>query len=152
MPLYVDFYILLVKKSAVRAKYPGGLEQFRADYAIGSSEVNEEDDELFSLGQMNPYYDIDALTDRGLAFDDTTKHSEDFTILPRYGDLFWEAPWVAHNRVFAWHVDTDPQAVQRVMQISEMSLDEIGALQEKGAKPFAPIRKPFPHDFSAQTV
>jgi hypothetical protein len=53
MPIYIDIFSLILDKKVVAQKYQGGLAQFRIDYHIPASEINEEDDELFSLGQMN---------------------------------------------------------------------------------------------------
>ena len=70
MPIYLDIYNLIVAKKAVTESYSGGIPQFRIDYNIPLSEINQEDDELFSLGQMNAdQFDIDHLVSSGLSFD-----------------------------------------------------------------------------------
>jgi hypothetical protein len=88
-------------------KYAGGIEQFRIDYAIPQSEINQEDDELFSLGKMNAdEFDIDRLIAKGLNYDVDKPKSDDFTIVCRYGGFMWDVNGLDENRVFAWHVDT----------------------------------------------
>jgi hypothetical protein len=48
MPVYLHIFNLIIDKKAVIQKYSGRFEQFRIDYEILSSEINQEDDELFS--------------------------------------------------------------------------------------------------------
>ena len=62
MPVYLNVFNLIINKTAIYEKYAGGVEQFRIDYKIPLSKINHEDDELFSLGQMNAdEFDIDSL-------------------------------------------------------------------------------------------
>jgi hypothetical protein len=53
MPIYLDIYNLIVAKKAVTESYSGGIPQFRIDYNIPLSEINQEDDELFSFLRFN---------------------------------------------------------------------------------------------------
>ena len=141
MATYVDIYNLIIRKQAVIEKYSGGIEQFRIDYNIPSSEINQEDDELFSLGQMNDdQFDIDSLISKGLNFDAAKQKSDDFLILYRYGDLFWEANWIEHNKVFAWHIETSSEILLKVDEISNMTMDDISEQFEKGNNLFKTIR------------
>ena len=133
MPVYLDIFNLIVNKKAVSGKYSGGINQFRIDYNIPLSEINQEDDELFSLGQMNAdQFDIDHLVSRGLSFDIENQKSDDFTIVYRYGNNFWEVNWLEHNRVFAWHIETNNELKFKIVEISEMTIEDIDIQREKG--------------------
>jgi hypothetical protein len=70
MPVYLHIFNLIIDKKAIIKKYSGGIEQFRIDYKIPQSEINQEDDELFSLGQMGTdEFDIESLINKGLNYD-----------------------------------------------------------------------------------
>ena len=85
MPIYIDIFSLVLDKKIIAQKYHGGIHQFRIDYHIPESEINEEDDELFALGQMNAdEFDIDALVAKGLSYDEAQQRSDDFTITCRW--------------------------------------------------------------------
>ena len=141
MATYVHIYNLIIRKQAVIEKYLGGIEQFRIDYNIPSSEINQEDDQLFSLGQMNAdQFDVNSLISKGLSFDAEQQKTNDFVILYRYGDLFWEANWIEHNKVFVWHIDTSSEILLKVDEISNMTMDDINEQLEKGNNLFKTIR------------
>ncbi len=53
MAAYLHIFNLIISKNAVIEKSIDGIEQFRKDYNIPSSEFNQEEDEFFSLGKMN---------------------------------------------------------------------------------------------------
>lgn len=58
------------------------MRSFRIDYEIPMSEINQEDNELFSLGQMNPdQFEIESIISKGLSYDSEKQHSDDFTII-----------------------------------------------------------------------
>lgn len=141
MPVYVYFSNLLVLKSAVEQKYSGGIPGFRHDYAIGEDNNNQEDRELFSISTMNSdEQDIFELVSKGLHYDYENHCSDDFVILPRYGDFFWSAPWAKHNGVFAWHVEADEASVSKARKISEeMTVEDIAELFDQGENLFAAI-------------
>lgn len=133
MALYLHQFNLIVLKESVIQKYDGGLNSFRKDYEISTSEINQEDDRLFSLCQMNPEgFDIAKLTEKGLEFDEARQHSDDFVILGRYFDNFWKVKWIQENKVFAWHVDAGPEELQMIERISNMSIDELAECADKG--------------------
>ncbi len=141
MPVYLDVFNLIVDKKALTGKYSGGINQFRIDYDIPLSKINQEDDELFSLGQMNAdQFDIDHLVSSGLSFDIENQKSDDFTIVYRYGNNFWEVNWLEHNRVFAWHIETNNELKIKIVEISEMTVDDIGIQREKGNNLLRTIR------------
>lgn len=133
MPVYLHIFNLVIDKQSVIEKYTGGIEQFRIDYDIPSSEINQEDDELFSLGRMDVYqFDIDRLVSSGLSFDKERQMSNDFTIIYRYGDIYWEVNWLKNNSVFAWHIDVNSDLKLKMDEISNMTLDYINEQREKG--------------------
>ena len=141
MPIYLDIFNLIVDRKAVAEKYTGGVNQFRIDYDIPLSEINQEDDELFSLGQMNAdQFDIDHLVASGLSYDIENKKSEDFTIIYRYGNNYWEINWLEHNSVFAWHIKTNNELKIKVNEISEMTVEDIEIQMEKGNNLLRTIR------------
>jgi len=141
MPVYLDIFNLIVDKKAVTGKYSGGIHQFRIDYDIPLSKINQEDDELFSLGQMNAdHFDIDHLVSSGLSFDVENQKSDDFTIVCRYGNNFWEVNWLEHNRVFAWHIETNNELKIKIDEICEMTVDDISIQMEKGNNLLRTIR------------
>lgn len=133
MPVYLDIFNLVIDKKAVIQKYSGGMEQFRIDYDIPISEINDEDDELFSLGQMDvDQFDTDSLISKGLSYDVTEQKSDDFTIVCRYGESFWDVKWLKHNHVFAWHIDTSNELISRMEEICNMTMHDIGEEMDKG--------------------
>lgn len=140
MPLYLDFFNLIVNKSSVIIKYDGGLAQFKEDYHIGVSEQNSEDNELFLIAAMDDEdIAIKDLITRGLHFDSESQYSEDFVIIPRYGDKYWEADWLEGNNVFVWHVNADEHLKQKAFKMSTITINELQQLFENGEQPFAPI-------------
>lgn len=142
MPIYLRNYNLIIKKSSVSENYRGGMAQFRKDYEIGTSEVNQEDDELFAIGFMNiADSDIDQIIEKGLHYDEARKQSDEFCILYRYAsEPSWETPWLKHNNVFAWHSNTHADNIKKAEAISRMSMDEIIKHSEEGNDPFGVIR------------
>ena len=138
----MHFCSLIIRKSTVVEKYNGGVEQFRKDYSIGISDVNQEDDELFSLGKMNVEdFDIDRLMKSGISFDESNQYSDDFTILHRYGDFAWKTEWITHNKLFAWDVKTSPECILKVDEFSKTTMDVINQMSDAGENPWAAIRK-----------
>jgi len=132
---------LIIDKKAVNEKYTGGVEQFRIDYEIPLSEINQEDDELFSLGQMNAdQFDIDSLKSKGLSFDNDKQKSDDFTIVYRYGELLWDVKWLKHNSVFAWHLDTSPDLISKMEGICKMPVNDIMKEMDNGNNLLKAIR------------
>lgn len=77
-------------------------------------------------------FDFDRLIAKGLRYDEAQQRSDDFIVLYRYDDLPWELNWIAHNQVFAWHVDTSPDILLKVEEISNMSIDTLSEQMNKG--------------------
>lgn len=140
MAIYLDIFNLVINKKAITEKYIGGLERFRKDYNIPSSEINHEDGQLFSLGQMDPdEFDIEKLIQNGLSYDRDQRYSVDFTIVCRYQDAFWEVDWLEHNNIFAWHIDSTEKELQLVDEVSNMFVSKIAALIDQGKNPLKTI-------------
>lgn len=141
MPVYLNVYNLIINKESIIRKYKGGLIQFKKDFPIDNSEINQEDDELIAFGQLNfDCLDIDSLISGGLDFDEENQYSEDFTIIYRYGKNFWNVEWLLDNSVFAWHVNSNPKLIERVVEISEMTIEEIKAYQSIGVNLLTTIK------------
>jgi hypothetical protein len=141
MPVYLHIFNLIIDKKAVIQKYAGGIEQFRIDYEIPLSEINQEDDELFSIGQMNvDQFDINSLISKGLSYDIGGQKSDDFTIIYRHADFVWDVNWLKHNRVFAWHVNTSPNLKLKMDRVCNMTMDEITKQMDKGKNLFKTIK------------
>ena len=140
MAIYLDIYNLVINKKAITEKYIGGLDRFREDYNIPASEINHEDGRLFSLGQMDPdEFDIEKLVQNGLSYDQDLRYSDDFTIVCRYQDAFWEVDWLEHNTVFAWHIDSDSKEVELAKEVLNMTMDRIAELIDQGKSPLKTI-------------
>jgi len=70
---------------------------------------------MFSLAQINiDKFDTDRLISNGLSYNKDKHTSPDFVILDRYNDFLWEAKWLKHNSVFAWHIETNSAVKKRV--------------------------------------
>jgi hypothetical protein len=85
-------------------------------------------------------FDIDHLVSRGLSYDVVNQKSDDFNIVYRYGDNFWDVNWLEHNGVFAWHIDTHTELKIKTSEISEMTLYDLSIEIDKGNNPFKTIR------------
>lgn len=126
MPVYLYICNLIIKKESIIQKYKGGLAQFRVDFEIDNSEINQEDDKLISLGQIDfDSFDVEKNISGGLHFDKEKQYSEDFAFVYRYGNEFWNVNWLEENSVFAWHINSDPKLIERAKEISAISMDQI---------------------------
>ena len=142
MPLYLDLANLVFDKKHLDRKYAGGCDQFRIDWNMINSEVNQEDDELISLTTMNiDEFEIEKLINRGLEFDAELQFSNDFVAISRYGGEHWTTKWLASNGTFAWHVNCHPLQKERAVEIGEvMTMDKIQELFDKGINVFKTIK------------
>jgi hypothetical protein len=142
MPVYLHIFNLIIDKASISRKYKGGLVQFKKDFVIEHSEINQEDDDLISFGGMNlEDLPIDDLIAKGIDFDQASQFSEDFAIVYRYGGDFWKVDWLTDNSVFAWHKNTDQSQVELVHKIGKMTMDEIESYRVQGINYFSTIRK-----------
>jgi hypothetical protein len=141
MAVYLHIYNLIVPKKVIADKYLGGVEKFREDFRIGTSKINQEDDELFCLGQMNSdQLSIDNLVENGLHFDSVAQTSRDFCILARYGGFLCPVDWLEQDSVFAWHTATHPLVYSKMKQVSDLCLEVHQKLMAEGKSPLQTIR------------
>lgn len=56
MAVMLEFNVILVRKSELDAKYPGGLGQFRIDWLVKPPERWCEDEHLLGFSSMGGYY------------------------------------------------------------------------------------------------
>lgn len=140
MPTYINLSNLIVLKSVVQEKYPGGLEQFRSDYKIGTDIYFQEDNELFSVASMNPdEADIEELISKGLHFDEELQGSDDFTILSRYGGCLWKTDWIVSNELFAWHKNANTSSVAKAIDLGNKTMKELSDMFDRDENPFVTI-------------
>lgn len=69
-----------------------------------------------------------------------TNTPPDFVILDRYNDVLWEAKWLKHKSVFAWHIETNSAVNKKVEEISDMTIAEFSEQIKQGNYPFKTIR------------
>ena len=142
MAIYLHVFNFIINKQAVAQKYNGGAEKFRMDHNHGTFGIFQEDDELFAFGQMDTEpFDFDQLILNGLNFNRILQKSDDFVILYRYGDMAWEVNWLENNKLFAWHISTDPEILSKVHEISNMTMKTISDEMDRGNDLFKTIRK-----------
>jgi len=140
MPVYLHFANLIIDKAAIEKKYQGGIAQFRIDHSIDEDNDNQEDNELIAMSSMDiDDFDFDQLISKGLHFDEKLQFSTDFTLLPRYGTYLWNTDWIADNKVFAWHKESDIDLIAKAEAIGKQSMEKISEMLENGENPFATI-------------
>ena len=133
MPIYINLANLIIDKNAIRNNYKGGLGEFRNKYSINGENLNQEDNELFSLAEMNiEDFDIDELINNGLHYDEVLNFSNDFVLKARYSNYQWQVNWLQDNNVFAWHIHCKKKLIEKAIQIGNLTMDEIIIMFEKG--------------------
>ncbi len=131
MPIYCELFQLVIPKKVLEEKYSGGIDQFKLDHKWGKS-VDHEDNELVSIASMENAFPIP----KGLHYDKENKTSKDFVIVARYGTppLSWEVEWCKSNQAFIWHKDCKPSSFEKMMEVSNMTVDAIKESLESGEK------------------
>ena len=141
MPTYIHLANLIIRKSAIEQKIVGGCATFRENYIFRNIELNQEDNDVFSLTRMNPdEFDLDTLIELGLAYDEDQNSSTDFTIVTRYGGILWEVDWLQQNGIYAWHMDSSPEEITLAKLKSDMLMSTMVEILERGENPFPVIR------------
>jgi hypothetical protein len=142
MPVHIQLANLVFSKAIIEKKYTGGIRQFRLDFNIGTSEVNQEDDELFLVAQMNlDEFDIRELVNKGLSFDPSKTYSYDFVAVTRYGGYLWSVDWLEGNTTFAWHTQCAEWQKEKAIYLSEeITMDVVAEQWEKGIDVFETIK------------
>ena len=137
MPIYIELANLIIPKKTLEEKYSGGLEAFRND--LKNSTI-QEDDELLSLSKMNDdEFDLEHLLSNGISYDEALSSSKDFVIVLRYGGALWPVDWLTENQVFAWHKSCSQQQVDKALDVSAMSYEEISVQIKRGENPLKAI-------------
>ena len=138
MPIYLHTASLIIDKEAVKAKYKGGLIQFRKDHMTGIQ--CQEDQELFIIAaHRTEELDITSLTSKGFLYNDENPYSNDFTIYQRPGGFLWEVDWVDANGVYVWHTKCSEAHKKEVERIYNMEVKEVERLMKKGVDVFQTI-------------
>lgn len=92
MPISIEFINQIIRKSTLKDKYQGGLEQFIQDVPNKSF---REDEELVRYGCMNgnalESY-IDLILERGLEYKD--KETNDFVVINSLSGASWDVDWL----------------------------------------------------------
>ena len=138
MPVFIHLSNLIVPKSIIENKYPGGIEAFRKTFKISEVNNHQEDDELFSLSAINSD-EFDLLTN--LDFDRKNQNSSDFVIVNRYGGPAWKVTWLDNNVNFARHIDCNQTQIKKAKATAEITMDEVKRLTALGKNPFQTIYK-----------
>ena len=142
MPIHIHLANLIIHKTAIDEKVVGGCHAFRNSLLFQGNKLNQEDDEVFSLTRMNPdEFDIETLIALGLDYNDSAYSSKDFTIVTRYGGMLWKTDWLEHDTTYAWHINADPSLINLAKSKSDILMDDVVEMLEKGEQPFPVIRK-----------
>ena len=110
MAVEIEFANVIIRKAALEAKYPGGLEAFVATDLPNYT----EDLHLARIGFMSTTEALDLADDlrqRGLTFDDT-KHSE-VAIVQHESCPAWLTTGKVGDSMGCWLADTDPGPLVR---------------------------------------
>jgi hypothetical protein len=141
MPTYIHLANLIINKSAIEQKVKGGCEAFRKHKIFTNLELNQEDNDVFSLTRMNPdEFDTGTLQEMGLDYNEKEDTSSDFTIVTRYGGVLWKVDWLEHNGIYAWHVNSSAEEINLAQEKSNMLMDEFIEIVERGENPCPVIR------------
>jgi hypothetical protein len=140
MPVYLHLANLVFDKRIITDKYDGGCTQFKIDFEIEKSNVNQEDDELFLVAKMNmDEFDFSTLIKKGLSYNNN--FSNDFVAISRYGGAHWKTEWLKCNAIFAWHSCCSQSQKDRAVEIGEeLTMDKIQELMEEGVNVFETIK------------
>jgi environmental stress-induced protein Ves len=140
MPIHIHLANLIICKTAIEEKVVGGIYAFRSSLLFQGNQLNQEDDDVFSLTRMNPdEFDLDTLIALGLDYNEQTFSSTDFTIVTRYGGMLWQVDWLEHDTTYAWHVSADSSLIDLAKSKSDMLMDDVVEMLEKGEQPFSVI-------------
>lgn len=143
MPVFIHLANLIIPKSIVEAKYPGGIKSFKAENDFNSENHNQEDDELFSISRKLIHeFDIGMLIQKGFDYDKEKHFSNDFMLLQRKGKAPWQPDWFEQNGVFAWHTSSHPESIKRANFIAhELDAETVKRSSDLGVNLLLPIRR-----------
>jgi hypothetical protein len=141
MPTYIHLANLIINKSAIEQKVKGGCAAFREQKIFTNIELNQEDNDLFSLTRMNPdEFDTGTLQEMGLDYNEKEDTSTDFTMVTRYGGILWKVDWLEQNGIYAWHVNSAQEEINLAKEKSNMLMSDAIKQIEQGENPFPVIR------------
>ena len=141
MPTYIHLANIIINKSAIEQKVKGGCAAFREHKIFTNIELNQEDNDVFSLTRMNPdEFDTGSLQEMGLDYNEKEDTSNDFTMVTRYGGILWKVDWLEQNGIYAWHVNSSPEEINLAKEKSNMLMDEFIEIAERGENPCPVIR------------
>ena len=141
MPIYIHLANLIINKSAIEQKVKGGCAAFREHKIFTNIELNQEDNDVFSLTRMNPdEFDTGTLQEMGLDYNEIEDKSTDFTMVTRYGGVLWKVVWLEQNGIYAWHVNSSPEETNLAKEKSNMFMSDAIKQIEQGENPFPVIR------------
>ena len=141
MPTYIHLANLIINKSAIEQKVKGGCATFREQKIFTNIELNQEDNDVFSLTRMNPdEFDTGTLQEMGLDYNEKEDTSTDFTMVTRYGGILWKVDWLEQNGIYTWHVNSSPKEINLAKEKSNMFMSDAIKQIEQGENPFPVIR------------
>jgi hypothetical protein len=141
MPTYIHLANLIINKSAIEQKVKGGCSAFREHRIFTNIELNQEDNDVFSLTRMNPdEFDTGTLQEMGLDYNEKEDTSIDFTMVTRYGGVLWKVDWLDQNGIYAWHVNSSTEEINLAKEKSNMFMSDAIKQIEQGKNPFPVIR------------
>ena len=144
MPIYIELANLVIDKEAVAAKYPGGIDGFRADHLyINDPETpHQEDGELFAIAAMNEdelYDDSERLTQLGFRFNRDAPDQNEFAFVNRYGGAQHKPHWLRHNSLHAWHCNCPAPLQEKAERLGKSSIGELVEMQDRGENVFGTL-------------
>lgn len=102
MSVELKFLNIIVPKSVIAEKYPGGLTQYIRDVPNRSY---REDFHFTRVGFMNgldlEQY-LNVLKEKGFHYDKEPEHSDDFVVVDLTKGKWWPASWLNHDLVKCW--------------------------------------------------
>ena len=143
MPITIDLANLVITKTAVTNKYPGGIDAFRSDFGFDPiARADQEDNELLRIGAMELgglWSRLVRLREAGLTYNEDDPAQNDMVLIARYGGPVNVPDWLRSNSFYAWHADCSPEKQAFVRNIVKLDVDEFLERQERGEIPVGPV-------------
>ena len=155
MPVYLNFCNIIFNKQSIEEKFKGGVNAFKELYITDIETIHQEDNQLFCLDRWDGELEknggrvyntspdeseIQEFVENGLSFDAVKHRSPDFVYYHRLTKFSWHVDWLHENTVFAWHTDCKYIEYLRAEELSNLSMDEINAIEKNGIKLLTTIR------------
>lgn len=143
MPICIDLANLVITRSAVISKYPGGLIGFRNETGFDpQGKADQEDHELLCFGAMeldDLWGHVLHLRNAGLHYSEEHAEENDLVLIARYGGPVNVPLWLRYNGHYAWHKDCSAEKQELVRSIVKLDVQEFLARQERGEIPVGTI-------------